>query len=169
MERLWRPWRINYVRNIESFRDEGCIFCNKVEEGDDRESLILHRGETSFIIMNLYPYNTGHVMVTPYRHVGDLELLDAAELKELMDLTTLSIRAIKKEMDPQGFNLGINLGKAAGAGFDEHVHMHIVPRWQGDTNFMPVVGESKVMPENIADTYDRLAKSLQAVLAEEGR
>ena len=166
MERLWRPWRINYVRNIESFRDEECIFCSKAELSDDKESLILYRGDTAFIIMNLYPYNTGHVMVTPYRHVGELELLEEAEMKELMDLTALAIKAIKREMNPQGFNLGINLGKAAGAGFDEHVHMHIVPRWQGDTNFMPVVGESKVMPENIADTYDRLLKSLDAVLNE---
>ena len=166
MERLWRPWRINYVRNIENFRDEECIFCSKAELEDDKDSLILYRGDTAFIIMNLYPYNTGHVMVTPYRHVGELELLEGAEIKELMDLTTLAIKAIKREMSPQGFNLGINLGKAAGAGFDEHVHMHIVPRWQGDTNFMPVVGESKVMPENIADTYDRLLNSINAVLNE---
>jgi len=166
MERLWRPWRINYVRNIESFRDERCIFCAKAELSDDKESLILYRGDTAFIIMNLYPYNTGHVMVSPYRHVGDLELLDAAELKEIMDLTTLAIKAVKKEMNPQGFNLGINLGKAAGAGFDEHVHMHIVPRWQGDTNFMPVVGESKVMPENITDTYDRLLESLKSLVGQ---
>ena len=165
MERLWRPWRIGYVRNIESIRDEGCIFCSKPAEGDDRESLILHRGDTAFIIMNLYPYNTGHVMVTPYRHVGDLEALGEVEMRELMELTALMIRVIKKEMQPQGFNLGINLGKAAGAGFDQHIHMHIVPRWQGDTNFMPVVGESKVMPETIAGTYERLLSSLKAMLS----
>ncbi|RJP30524.1 MAG: HIT domain-containing protein [Actinobacteria bacterium] len=164
MERLWRPWRINYVRNIESLRDEQCIFCSRPAQDDDAQSLILYRGDTTYIIMNLYPYNTGHVMVTPYRHVGELEMLEEGELKELMDLTSLAIRAIKKDMSPQGFNLGINLGKAAGAGFDEHVHMHIVPRWQGDTNFMPVVGDSKVMPETIADTYERLRKSLESLL-----
>jgi ATP adenylyltransferase len=167
MERLWRPWRIDYVRNIENIRDEGCIFCTKPGCKDDGETLILHRGETAFIIMNLYPYNTGHVMVTPYRHVGDLEQLEEAEMREIMDLTALSIKAIKREMQPQGFNLGINLGKAAGAGFDEHIHMHIVPRWQGDTNFMPVVAESKVMPETVAGTYGRLLKAFGAILAEE--
>jgi len=168
MERLWRPWRIGYVRNIEDIRKEGCIFCTKPDGDDDRGALILHRGEVAFIIMNLYPYNTGHVMVTPYRHIGDLEELSEAEKREIMDLTTLAVKAIKKEMQPQGFNLGVNLGKAAGAGFDEHIHMHIVPRWQGDTNFMPVVGESKVMPETIADTYERLRRSIEALLAQDG-
>ena len=152
---------MGYVGNIESFRDKGCIFCTKPAAGDDRENLILYRGEKAYVIMNLYPYNTGHVMVAPYRHTGDLEELGEDELREIMELTTLFIRVIKDEMQPQGFNLGINLGKAAGAGYDEHVHQHIVPRWQGDTNFMPVVGESKVMPETIAGTYDRLLARLQ--------
>jgi ATP adenylyltransferase len=164
MKRLWRPWRIDYVSDIESIREEGCIFCTRPQAGDDRESLILHRGQSTFVIMNLYPYNTGHVMVTPYRHVGELEELDAGEMHELMELTTLMIRVIKQEMRPQGFNLGVNLGKAAGAGYDEHVHMHVVPRWQGDTNFMPVVGESKVMPESISGTYDRLLRGLGDLL-----
>lgn len=152
------------MRDIESIRKEGCIFCTRPGAGDDRESLILHRGQAVYAIMNLYPYNTGHVMVTPYRHVGDLERLDEGEMRELMDLTSLMIRVIKQEMQPQGFNLGINLGKAAGAGYDEHIHMHIVPRWQGDTNFMPVVGESKVMPESIAGTYERLLRGLGDLL-----
>jgi len=164
MERLWRPWRINYVNNIESLRDEGCIFCTKPAQDDDRKSLILYRGDSAFIIMNLYPYNTGHVMIAPYRHVGELELLDGAEMKELMELTSLAVKASKAEMKPQGFNVGMNLGQAAGAGFAGHVHVHVVPRWQGDTNFMPVVGESKVMPESLEDTYDRLLKSLQALI-----
>lgn len=148
------------MRNIERFRDEGCIFCAKPGCGDDRTSLILRRGTSAYVIMNLYPYNTGHVMVAPFRHVGELEALEEGELAELMGLTTMMIRAIKVEMQPQGFNLGVNLGKAAGAGYDEHVHMHIVPRWQGDTNFMPVVGESKVMPETVEGTYERLLRTL---------
>lgn len=163
MERLWRPWRMAYVHNVESMRDEGCIFCTKPSSGDDREALILHRGETGFIIMNLYPYNTGHVMVAPFRHIGQLEGLTEDELYEFMDLTSLAIRVIKKEIKPQGFNLGVNLGKSAGAGFDQHVHMHIVPRWQGDTNFMPVVGETKVMPETVAGTYERLLGGFEAL------
>jgi ATP adenylyltransferase len=165
MERLWRPWRIAYVTEIESIREEGCIFCTKPKAGDDRESLILHRGMKTYIMMNLYPYNTGHVMVSPDRHVGDLQDLDEQELKELMELTVLVIKAIEKEMQPQGFNLGINLGKVAGAGYDEHLHLHIVPRWQGDTNFMPVVAEAKVMPESIEDNYARLRRAIEVILA----
>lgn len=155
------------MRNIESFRDEGCIFCTKPAAEDMRASLVLHRGRTAFVIMNLYPYNTGHVMVAPFRHVGALEELDEEEMAELMYLTTLAVKALKEEMQPQGFNLGINLGKVAGAGYDEHVHMHIVPRWQGDTNFMPVVGESKVMPETVEATYDRLLPVFGKLLSEQ--
>ena len=168
MERLWRPWRIGYVRNIESIRDEGCIFCNKPAGGDDRASLILHRGERSFIILNLYPYNTGHVMVSPFRHVGELEELDEAEKRELLELTALAVQAIKKAMQPQGFNLGMNLGKVAGAGFAEHLHVHVVPRWSGDTNFMPVVGETKVMPESLEENYERLRGAVASILGEGG-
>jgi len=152
------------VRNIESIREKGCIFCTKPAAGDDRASLILHRGKTAYIIMNLYPYNTGHVMVAPFRHVGELEDLDGEEILEMMNLATTAVRVIKEEMRPQGFNLGINVGKVAGAGFDRHVHVHIVPRWKGDSNFMTVVGDAKVMPENIEDTYDRLLRAFRAFL-----
>lgn len=164
MQRLWRPWRIHYVRNVEKMREEGCIFCSKPAGGDDRGNLILHRGRGAFIIMNLFPYNTGHVMVSPYRHVGQLEDLDGDESAELMELSALAVRAIKAELQPEAFNLGMNLGKAGGAGFDEHLHMHIVPRWLGDTNFMPVVAEAKVMPESLRDTYDRLRQSVQRLV-----
>jgi ATP adenylyltransferase len=164
MDRLWRPWRLGYVSNIERTRDEECIFCSKPSEEDGLVALILHRGEAAYIIMNLYPYNTGHVMVAPYRHVGAMEELTPSELSEIMELTTLAVRAIKQEMRPQGFNLGMNLGKAAGAGFADHLHMHIVPRWQGDTNFMPVVGKSKVMPETVEDSYKRLSRTIAALL-----
>lgn len=159
---------MSYVSNIESARDQRCIFCTKPADDEDQASLILHRGEAAYIIMNLYPYNTGHVMVAPYRHVGAIEELTEPEAREIMDLTTSAVEAIKREMKPQGFNLGMNLGKAAGAGFAEHLHMHIVPRWQGDTNFMPVVGKSKVMPETVEDSYRRLSRSLAALLKGEG-
>jgi ATP adenylyltransferase len=164
MERLWRPWRIGYIRDIENIRDEGCIFCTKPRCDDDRESLILYRGEKAFIMMNLYPYNTGHVMVSPFRHISQLEELDEQERKELMDLTSLAIAAIKEEMKPQGFNIGINIGKTAGAGFHEHVHLHVVPRWEGDTNFMPVVGKAKVMPESLEDNYERLLAGINRIV-----
>lgn len=166
MERLWRPWRLAYVRDIENIRGQGCIFCTKPQGGDDRASLILHRGETAFIMMNLFPYNTGHVMISPYRHLGNLEELSGEESCEIMDLTILAVRAISAEMKPQAFNIGMNLGKTAGAGFHEHLHMHVVPRWDGDTNFMPVVGKTKVMPESVDDNYERLRARIKDMLEE---
>ncbi|MDY6794201.1 MAG: HIT domain-containing protein [Actinomycetota bacterium] len=168
MERLWRPWRINYIRNIENVRDEGCIFCTKPKSGDDEKALILYRGETVYMMMNLFPYNTGHVMVSPYRHLGQLEDLDDRERAELMELSNLAVRAIKEEMQPQAFNLGMNIGKVAGAGFHEHLHMHVVPRWLGDTNFMPVVAKAKVMPESLEGNYKRLLDRIGCILEDEG-
>jgi ATP adenylyltransferase len=119
--------------------------------------------------MNLYPYNTGHLMVSPYRHVGELECLECEEREELMDLTVLAVEAVKVAMRPQGFNLGMNLGKVSGAGYDEHLHMHVVPRWQGDTNFMPVVAETKVMPESLEENYTRLKEALERLLEGKGK
>lgn len=151
---------MKYIRMAEEKEEKECIFCIKPAEGDDRSSLILHRGEKCFIIMNLYPYNTGHVMISPYRHVAELEDLDEAERGDLLRLTVLAVRAVKEAMRPQGFNLGMNLGKVSGAGYEEHLHMHVVPRWQGDTNFMPVVAGTKVMPESVEENYDRLKEAL---------
>ncbi|MDI6872904.1 HIT family protein [Candidatus Solincola sp.] len=167
MERLWRPWRMQYIRMAQENGEGECIFCTKPAEGDDRSSLILQRGERCFIIMNLFPYNTGHLMVSPYRHVGELEDLDREELEELMRLTVLAVETIKEAMRPQGFNLGMNLGKVSGAGYDEHLHMHVVPRWQGDTNFMPVVAGTKVMPESLEENYSRLKEALERLLKRE--
>jgi ATP adenylyltransferase len=161
MERLWRPWRINYIKDIENIREEGCIFCTKPQQGDDEKSLILHRGKTAFIMLNLFPYNTGHLMVSPYRHQGDIADLTEEERNEMMELAVLSVRVIREAMRPQAFNLGMNIGKTAGAGFHEHVHMHIVPRWEGDTNFMPVVAGAKVMPESVQENYKRLKEALR--------
>ncbi len=161
MERLWRPWRMQYIRMAQGEGGKECIFCTKPAEDDDRSNLILHRGGRCFIIMNLFPYNTGHLMVSPYRHVGDLEHLDPEEREELMRLTVLSVRCIKEAMQPHGFNLGMNLGKVSGAGYDQHLHMHVVPRWEGDTNFMPVVAGAKVMPESLQENYDRLREALE--------
>ncbi|WP_297494911.1 HIT domain-containing protein [Thermococcus sp.] len=160
MKILWAPWRIEYIR---SPKHEGCIFCDFPKENRDRERLILYRGKHAFVIMNNYPYNPGHVMVAPYRHVANWEELTDEELLEIMKLTQMIIRAIKKAMKPDGFNLGVNLGRVAGAGIDTHVHLHIVPRWNGDTNFMPVIADTKVIPESLEEAYDELKKAIEEV------
>ncbi len=164
MKRLWSPWRMRYVSNVEDYRKEGCIFCDKPASGDDAEALIVHRGRTCFIMLNAFPYNTGHLMISPYRHVGELEELRSEEYCEMMELAVLASRAIQAEVHSQGMNLGMNLGKAGGAGIADHLHMHLVPRWDGDTNFMPVIAEVKVMPETLPQTHSRLSAAIRRVL-----
>ncbi|WP_099210217.1 HIT family protein [Thermococcus henrietii] len=160
MKVLWAPWRIEYIR---SPKHDGCIFCDFPKENLDKERLILYRGKHAFVIMNNYPYNPGHVMVAPYRHVANWEELTDEELLEIMKLTQLMIKAIKRAMNPDGFNLGVNLGRVAGAGIDSHVHLHIVPRWNGDTNFMPVIADTKVIPESLQEAYDELKRAIEEV------
>lgn len=158
MKRLWSPWRMKY---IVSKKGEGCIFCDKVAENDDQANYILYRGKTCYVMLNLYPYNNGHLMVSPYRHVPSPEQLQEDELTEMMLLVNRSIRALRWAMHPDGFNIGVNIGKAAGAGIEEHVHIHIVPRWEGDTNFMPVLSQTRVIPELLDDTYCKLKAAWQ--------
>ncbi|MCS7136314.1 MAG: HIT domain-containing protein [Nitrososphaerota archaeon] len=153
MKWLWAPWRMAY---ISSGGSKECIFCAKGVSSNEREDLVLFKGKRCFVLMNLYPYNTGHLMVAPYRHVGNLTELDDYERNELMELIVKSIAILQKVLNPDGFNVGVNLGRAAGAGIEGHVHFHIVPRWSGDTNFMTVVGDVKVMPELLSDTYEKL-------------
>ena len=136
--------------------DAGCIFCDLPAEGDDERTGILVRGTLAFVILNSYPYNPGHLMVAPFRHVGDLVELETAESAEVDALLVRAIRALRAETEPHGFNLGMNLGRVAGAGIPDHVHWHVVPRWNGDTNFMPVVGETRVLPELLEETSARL-------------
>ena len=162
MKHLWAPWRIEYIKATP--RDE-CIFCTLPAEGRDREHHILHRGALTFVMLNTFPYTSGHLMVVPYRHVADLDALDDREALELFHLTTAAMEATRQTYRPQGFNIGVNIGRAAGAGIVDHVHLHVVPRWVGDTNFMPVLGEVKVLPEDLSVTYDRLVPALRAVLA----
>jgi ATP adenylyltransferase len=150
---LWAPWRIDYIR---SEKEGSCFLCRIFAEKNDRENLLLYRGETCAVVMNRYPYNSGHLMVTPYRHVAEPGDLTPDENLELAALTNCSIAALRKAMNPQGFNIGINLGESAGAGLKDHLHRHIVPRWTGDTNFMPVLGGPRVMPESLEATYDLL-------------
>jgi len=153
MGNIWAPWRMEYILNK---KEEGCIFCTKPRESDDRGNYILYRGERIFVIMNKFPYNNGHLMVAPYKHTSDLHGLASDELLELMQLTQRGIGVISQAFRPEGFNIGINLGKVAGAGIEDHVHLHIVPRWSGDTNFMPVIGETKIIPQYLSDAYDQL-------------
>jgi len=157
MKTLWAPWRIEYITGE---KEEGCIFCNKPQEGNDNENLILYKGETSFIIMNRYPYSNGHLMAVPYKHTNSMSELNDSERLELMNLTTKCIE-ILDIMKPDGFNVGMNLGTAGGAGIDDHLHFHIVPRWNGDTNFMPLIGDVKVMPEYLEDTYKTLSEKIK--------
>ena len=164
MKQLWAPWRIEYIR---SPKHDGCIFCDFPREHRDGERLILYRGKLSFIIMNNYPYNPGHVMIAPYRHVGKWEDLDDDELLEIMKLSQLVIKALKEVMNPDGFNMGVNLGRVAGAGIDDHVHLHIVPRWNGDTNFMPVIADTKVIPESLQEAYYELKGAIDRIAEEE--
>lgn len=153
MRWLWAPWRLQYIKSGES---KECIFCAKLESRDDRDDLVLFRGKTCFVVMNLYPYNTGHLMVAPYRHVPDLEGLNQDELYELMELMRESMNILKRVLNPEGFNVGANIGRIAGAGVEGHLHFHIIPRWAGDTSFITIVGETRVIPELLTDTYDKL-------------
>lgn len=155
MHRLWTPWRMAYLVQDDVHE---CVFCQKLSEDQDRESLILYRGQTVYVMLNLYPYNTGHLMVIPHGHKATMELLTTETTTELLRLIQESIVILRKVLRPDGFNIGANIGKAAGAGIDEHMHVHVVPRWEGDTNFMPIFAETRVMPEMLLDTYDKLKK-----------
>lgn len=158
MEKLWAPWRMAYV---EVAKPQGCIFCDKPREDRDEENLILQRGKTAFVIMNAFPYNNGHLMVAPYRHTAELESLSPEERDELMALAQESLRLLQAAFGPNGYNLGMNLGRVAGAGIADHLHLHVVPRWDGDTNFMPVIADTKVLPDSLQSSYRKLREALQ--------
>ena len=157
MQYLWSPWRMAYLRNENpSGNATGCIFCDKPAEDRDAENLIVHRGRLAFVMLNRYPYNNGHMLVVPYDHVATIEALATPTLTELMLLANQALAALRGMYDPQAFNLGVNIGAAAGAGIASHVHMHVVPRWAADSNFMTIVASTRVIPEDLQDTY-RLA------------
>ena len=153
MKKLWAPWRIDYIRTP---KEEGCIFCTKSQENNDRKNLVLYRGKEAFILMNLYPYSNGHLMISPYSHTSETNTLSNNCNAEIMTLANSSMDILKKSMNADGFNFVANIGKAGGAGNEEHFHYHIVPRWAGDTNFMPVVGATKVIVEGLNETWDIL-------------
>ena len=153
MERVWAPWRLEYIVGEKT---PGCVFCEPVKQDADEKNRILFRGKTAFVIMNAFPYSNGHLLVPPYRHVADLSDLTDEESLEIMQLVRMCCEALAATCSPDGFNVGINLGTAAGAGISDHLHVHVVPRWNGDTNFMPVFADVKVIPEALATTYKKL-------------
>jgi len=156
VERLWAPWRLEYIKSADE--EQGCVFCTAVE-GDDEERLVVHRAERAIVILNKFPYTSGHFMVAPNRHVGDFGELDDEEVLAVHRLASAGIGALADLYSPQGYNVGWNLGRVAGAGVVDHVHLHVVPRWAGDTNFMPVLADVKVLPEHLADTRRKLAET----------
>jgi ATP adenylyltransferase len=158
MDYLWSPWRYRYVS--EAAKTEGCPFCQKLaaDPAHDRENLVLFRGRCNFVLFNLYPYTTGHVLVIPNAHVADLDQVSPETLVEMMGLAQRLHAALKSAYHPEGYNLGMNIGKCAGAGVADHLHLHLLPRWTGDSNFMTVIGETRVQPEDLFATYDKLAR-----------
>lgn len=158
MEIKWTPWRMAYIKGT---KEEGCVLCRAAAEPDSSTSLVVYRGRLCYALLNLYPYNNGHLMIAPYLHVGDLADLDAETATEMIALAQRSVRALRRAMSPHGFNIGMNLGRVAGAGIADHVHLHVVPRWQGDNNFMAVVSGTKMIPELLEETCARLRRAFQ--------
>ena len=154
--RIWAPWRLEYVKDASKDNEDECIFCAKPGEDDDEASLIVHRGERCFVILNKFPYTNGHLMVAPYEHSPALQELDPETVTEMMSLAQVAMRRLEQVYSPQGYNLGVNQGRIAGAGVEGHIHLHVVPRWGGDTNFMPVLGDTRVMPQTLKDSYAAL-------------
>jgi ATP adenylyltransferase len=162
MRRIWAPWRMQYILNAT--KAEGCILCDKPAEKKDKANYILFRGKLNFIMLNAFPYTPGHVMVAPYRHIGNIMELDDKESREHVQLVQLAVKLLTEETKPAGFNIGMNLGKVAGAGLEGHIHTHVVPRWNGDHNFMTVVADIRVLGEGLNVTYDKLKSRLSLIL-----
>ncbi|MBN2055360.1 HIT domain-containing protein [bacterium] len=161
MQHMWAPWRIDYIL---ADKERGCVLCDKLEEGRDRDNLVLFRADRCFVIMNLYPYNNGHLLVSPRRHVARLTALEPEEVMELGLVLGECERILQDVMAPEGFNIGMNIGRIAGAGVEHHLHFHIVPRWGGDTNFMTALGDTRVIPQALTDTYDSLFPHFKALV-----
>jgi ATP adenylyltransferase len=162
LDRLYTPWRMKYVTATDK-HTQGCVFCAnwQADSVNDRSNYIIYRGQTTFTVMNIYPYNTGHLMILPCAHVGALVEVDPATQFEMITLTTYFTGLLSEVLHPDGFNVGLNMGRAGGAGIDSHLHIHVVPRWQGDSNFMPIIGETRVLPELLEDTYDKIVALLK--------
>jgi ATP adenylyltransferase len=154
--RIWAPWRLAYVKGAPKDNEEECIFCAKPAADADEETLIVHRGESCFVILNLFPYTNGHLMVAPYEHLGRIQELPATTVAEMMELAQRAMSRLEEIYEPHGYNVGFNQGRVAGAGVEHHIHMHVVPRWGGDTNFMPVIADTRVMPQTLEQSYAAL-------------
>lgn len=166
MERLWSPWRSKYIESFsekENGNEKKCAFCEKLSDTDDEKNLIIHRSSMCAVIMNIYPYNSGHLMIVPFAHKASFEELTNEEHLDVMSETRLAIKLLKLTSHPDGFNFGANLGRVSGAGIAEHVHFHVVPRWSGDVNFMPVLADAKVISEGLDQTYKKLAQALRSL------
>ncbi|MBX3111139.1 MAG: HIT domain-containing protein [Fimbriimonadaceae bacterium] len=161
-ERLWAPWRFTYIAKADETAKGGCFFVELPLRADDRANLLLYRGQRAFVMLNAFPYTSGHLMVAPYKHTADLDELDDDELLEINQLVAAAVRWVSAAYKPQGFNIGVNLGSAGGAGVPSHIHWHIVPRWSGDTNFMTTVGDVRVIPQDLHESYDLLRAQVEA-------
>ena len=153
-QRIWAPWRLRYVKNAK--KSDECVFCAKPDAGDDRANLIVHRGERCFVILNLFPYTNGHLMVAPFDHIARLQDVEPDVTAEMIGQAQQAMRRMDEVYDPEGFNVGMNQGRVAGAGVDGHIHLHVVPRWAGDNNYMPVLADTRVMPQSLEESYDAL-------------
>lgn len=162
MQTIWAPWRLSYIEKPSKDGGASCIFVDLPAENDDRKNTILYRGEHSFVLLNAYPYTSGHLMIAPYRHTAELTELGDAALLEINQLLGKAVGWLRKAYKPEGFNIGVNLGSAAGAGIPSHIHWHVVPRWTGDTNYMTTVGDVRVLPQSLEDTYDRIRAIIDA-------
>ncbi len=162
MKRLFSPWRSSYIASFKNeHKSRGCLFCRIAKSKQDEKNLVVWRGQRCFVVMNLFPYNSGHVMIVPYRHTADFTTLTKGESVEIMEASARCLKALKKLSSPHGYNFGANLGRVAGAGIENHVHFHLVPRWNGDTNFMPVLADTKLISEELKKTWKELRKTLQ--------
>jgi ATP adenylyltransferase len=160
MKQIWAPWRLAFIQKAP--HAAGCIFCAQPAMQQDRRAYILWRGRHAYVMMNIYPYNNGHLLIAPYRHIATMEDLPPAVLLDMMRLVQRAIKAVRRAYAPEGFNLGINQGRAAGAGIEHHIHLHIVPRWEADTNFMPLLGETRVLPHHLKASFVRLKAAFSA-------
>jgi ATP adenylyltransferase len=157
--RIWAPWRLEYVKDAGKDSEGGCIFCLKPAEDDDEANLIVHRGDRGFVILNKFPYTNGHLMVAPYEHLAALTDVDAETTAEMMALAKRAMTILDEEYGPEGYNVGVNQGRVAGAGYEGHIHLHVVPRWAGDTNYMPVLADTRVMPQTLEQSYAALREA----------